>query len=54
VVELRHESIEVDREQFKIVLFMDSTPQVRLRDTRDQLRALGSFQQPRPTDRDLT
>lgn len=40
-VELRHTSLQVGADTYTVVLFSDSTPQVRLRDTRDQLRSLG-------------
>jgi diguanylate cyclase (GGDEF)-like protein len=40
-VELRHAPLQSDNETFTIVLFTDSTPQVRLRDTREHFRALG-------------
>jgi len=40
-VELRHSAIDAGDERFTLVLFTDSTPHIRLRDTRDQLRALG-------------
>jgi diguanylate cyclase (GGDEF)-like protein len=40
-VEMRHSVLVADGQRFTIVLFTDSTPQVRLRDARDQLRALG-------------
>jgi diguanylate cyclase (GGDEF)-like protein/PAS domain S-box-containing protein len=40
-VEIRHNVIEANGQRFTVILFTDSTPQVRLRDARDQLRALG-------------
>lgn len=40
-VELRHSPIQADGAAFTLVLFTDSTPQLRLRDTREQFRALG-------------
>lgn len=40
-VEFRRAPLEADGEEFTVVLFTDSTPSVRLRDTHDQLRALG-------------
>lgn len=40
-VELRHSSIQADGAAFTLALFTDSTPHVRLRDTREQFRALG-------------
>lgn len=40
-VEMRRKVIDADGQRFTVVLFTDSTPQVRLRDTGDQLRALG-------------
>ncbi len=45
-VEMRHSVIEASGQTFTVVLFTDSTPQVRLRDTRDQLRALGLIDGP--------
>jgi diguanylate cyclase (GGDEF)-like protein len=45
-VELRHNIIKTERQNFTVVLFTDSTPQVRLRDARDQLRALGLIDAP--------
>jgi diguanylate cyclase (GGDEF)-like protein len=45
-VELRHDIIKTERQNFTVVLFTDSTPQVRLRDARDQLRALGLIDAP--------
>jgi len=45
-VELRHNVIEAEGQSFTVVLFTDSTPQVRLRDARDQLRALGLIDAP--------
>jgi len=45
-VELRHNIIEAEGQSFTVVLFTDSTPQVRLRDARDQLRALGLIDAP--------
>jgi diguanylate cyclase (GGDEF)-like protein len=45
-VEMRHQVIDADGQRFTVVLFTDSTPQVRLRDTRDQLRALGLIDGP--------
>jgi diguanylate cyclase (GGDEF)-like protein len=45
-VEMRHSVIEANGQTFTVVLFTDSTPQVRLRDTRDQLRALGLIDGP--------
>jgi len=44
--ELRHNIIEAEGQNFTVVLFTDSTPQVRLRDARDQLRALGLIDAP--------
>jgi diguanylate cyclase (GGDEF)-like protein/PAS domain S-box-containing protein len=40
-VEIRRNVIEANGQTFTVILFTDSTPQVRLRDARDQLRALG-------------
>src|SRR5213593_861550 len=45
-VELRHKVIDAEGQRFTVVLFTDSTPQVRLRDSRDQLRALGLIDGP--------
>jgi len=40
-VEIRQSSLEIDGKTFIVVLFTDATSQVRLKDTRDQLRSLG-------------
>ncbi len=40
-VEIRQSGLQADGKTFAVVLFTDSTPQVRLRDTRDQFRSLG-------------
>ena len=40
-VDLRKGAIEADAERFTVLVFTDSTTQVRLQDVRDQLRALG-------------
>lgn len=40
-VEVRHASVEAGGQALTLVLFTDSTPQLRLRDVWDQFRALG-------------
>jgi diguanylate cyclase (GGDEF)-like protein len=40
-VEIRQSTLEADGRTYVVVIFTDATPQVRLKDTRDQLRALG-------------
>lgn len=40
-VEIRQSRLEADGQPFVVVIFTDATSQVRLKDTRDQLRALG-------------
>jgi diguanylate cyclase (GGDEF)-like protein len=40
-VEIRQSTLDVEGKPFTIVIFTDATSQVRLRDTRDQFRALG-------------
>jgi diguanylate cyclase (GGDEF)-like protein len=40
-VEVRHASVEAGGSKLTLVLFTDSTPQLRLRDVWDQFRALG-------------
>jgi len=40
-VEIRQSALEADGKTFTVVIFTDATSQVRLKDTRDQLRALG-------------
>lgn len=40
-VEIRQSTLEADGRSFVIVIFTDATSHVRLKDTRDQLRALG-------------
>lgn len=40
-VEIRQSTLDADGKRFVVVIFTDATSQVRLKDTRDQLRALG-------------
>lgn len=40
-VEIRQSTLDADGKAFVVVIFTDATSQVRLKDTRDQLRALG-------------
>jgi diguanylate cyclase (GGDEF)-like protein len=40
-VEIRQSTLDADGRPYTVVIFTDATPQVRLKDTRDQLRALG-------------
>jgi hypothetical protein len=40
-VEIRQSALEADGKPFVVVIFTDATSHVRLKDTRDQLRALG-------------
>jgi diguanylate cyclase (GGDEF)-like protein len=40
-VEIRQSALHVDGQPYVVVIFTDATSQVRLKDTRDQLRALG-------------
>jgi diguanylate cyclase (GGDEF)-like protein len=40
-VEIRQSTLEADGKSFVVVIFTDATSQVRLKDTREQLRALG-------------
>jgi diguanylate cyclase (GGDEF)-like protein len=40
-VEIRQSTIDADGSTFTVVIFTDATSQVRLKDTREQLRALG-------------
>ena len=40
-VEIRQSTLDADGRTYTVVIFTDATPQVLLKDTRDQLRALG-------------